>query len=264
MPTPDPTTQQPGAPATGKPSGPAPPPVVTPPPAPPAAPPAAAEPPGEPGPPDYKKKFQGLQAVHQDLQGKHKNTLVDKDALTTQMTELQGSLESVRGEIDSLKTDRDEGVVNLEQVRAELVDYKLWERKLARIRQTAPHLAQFEKFITVELEDALLVEPSTLDKEHAKQLDAAIDAAIADFSKVMGDYVDQSVKAQHAGVVPPSSPGRGGEPSLDSLYELAISKAGTDEYAPLMEQYEKLAAKQEGTVDSDGYWRPLQTQAPMP
>ena len=261
---PDPITQQPGAPATGKPPGTPPLPVVTPPPAPPAAPPApAVEPPGEPAP-NYEKKFKGLQAVHQDLQGKYKNMLSDKDTLTTQMTELQGSLESVRGEIDSLKTDRDESVVNLEQVRAELVDYKLWERKLARIRQTSPHLAQFEKYITVELEDALLVEPSTLDEERAKQLDAAIDAAIADFSKVMGDYVDQSVKAQHAGVVPPSSPGRGGEPSLDSLYELAISKAGTDEYAPLMEQYEKLAAKQEGTVDGDGYWRPHQTQAPMP
>ena len=135
MPT-DPIPQQPGAPATGGPPGaPLPIPPVAPPPAPPAAPPApAVEPPGEPAP-NYEKKFKGLQAVHQDLQGTYKNMLSDKDVLATQLTELQGSLESVRGEIGSLKTNRDESVVNLEQVRAELVDYKLWERKLARIRE---------------------------------------------------------------------------------------------------------------------------------
>lgn len=254
----DPAPQPDGTPATGEPPGTPPPPPA--PPAAPAPPPAAGGPPD----PDYEKKFKGLQAVHQDLQGKYKDGLAEKDLLTTQLTELQGSLESVRGEIGSLKTERDSGVVKLDQTQSELVDYKLWERKLARIRQAAPQLAQFEKYIVVELDDALLVDPGTLDEEHTKQLDAAIDAAIADFNNVMGDYVKQSVTAQQVGVVPPSSPGRGGEPSLDSLYELAISKAGTDEYADLMATYEKLAAKQEGVDDKDGYWRPHQTQMPMP
>jgi hypothetical protein len=235
----DPTAApQPGAPATGAQT-------VTPTPAPPAAPPAAGEPTGPTQPPaDYEKKFKGLQVVHQDLQEKYKALQAQDGAKSTQMMELQSSLEAVQGEIDSLKTSHTESVANLDEARSELADYKLWERKLARLRQTAPQLTQLEKFITVELPPDLLVDPSTLSDEQAKQLDTAIDAAIAEFGNVMGAYVDQSVRTQMAGVVPPSSPGRGGEPTLDSLYELAISKAGTDEYEPLMEQWRKAAEKE--------------------
>jgi hypothetical protein len=233
----DPTdAPQPGAPATGAQT-------VTPTPAPPAAPPAAGEPTGPTV--DYEKKFKGLQAVHQDLQEKYKSVLGEKGTLSTQMAELQSSLQSVQGEIDSLKTTHTESVANLDEARSELADYKLWERKLARLRQTAPQMVQFDKFITVELPPDLLVDPGTLSEEQNTQLDAAIDAAVAEFGNVMGAFVEQSLKTQMAGVVPPSSPARGGEPSLDTLYELALSKAGTDEYDDLMEQWRKQAEKQD-------------------
>jgi hypothetical protein len=192
--------------------------------------------------------------------------VTEKDTFATQLTELQGSLESLRGQIDSLTTEKDTSVANLQQVQEQLVDYRLWERKIARLRTTNPNLAQFEKYIIVDLPDELLADPATLSEEQAGQLDAAIDKAIQDFAATMGAYVDAARKDAAAGVVPPTSPGRGGEPqlSLEQLYDLATSKAGTDEYGPLMEQFQKRLAEQEGKEDQDGYWRPHQSQMPMP
>jgi TolA-binding protein len=248
-----------GNPATGEPPAPAP--------APPAAPlPAAGEPTGGTQEPDWERKFKGLQAVHQNLQEQLKGVVAEKDTFAAQLTELQGTVESLRGEIGSLNTTKDESVANLQQIQGELVDYKLWERKVARLRTTAPHLAQFEKFILVDLSDELLVaDPATLSEEQAGQLDAAIDKAIQEFATTMGAYVEAAQRSAAAGVVPPTSPGRGGEPnlSLEQLYELAISKAGTDEYDKLMEQFQKHLAQEEGAKDEDGYWRPRTHQMPM-
>lgn len=243
-------------PATGDPTGTPPPPV---PPAPPAAPaPAAGEPASGPkDDADYKKKFDGLQAVHQNLREQFKVIEAEKVTFATQLGELQTSLEAVRGEIGSLTTEKNEGVANLAQTQGELADYKLWERKLSRLRTTAPHLAQFEKYVIVDLPDDLLVDPATLSEEQVSQLDAAIDTAITEFSATMGAYVDSQQKAAAAGVVPPTSPGRGGEPTLEALYDLAIKAAGEDEYDGLMEQYRKLAEKKlPGSEDDLGLWRP--------
>ena len=241
---------EPGAPATGEPPAPAP--------APPAAPPpAAGEPTGGTQDPDYKKKFDGLQAVHQNLREQFKALETEKDTFATQLTELQGTVESLRGEIGSLKTEKDTSVANLQQIQDELVDYKLWERKVGRLRTTAPNLAQFEKYIIVDLPDELLADPATLSEEQAKELDAAVDKAIQEFATTMGAYVDAARKDAAAGVVPPAAPGRGGEPDLDSLYDMAIQAAGTPEYEPLMERYRKLAEqKLPGSIDELGLWRP--------
>ena len=250
---------EPGATATGEPPAPAP--------APPAAPlPAAGEPTGGTQEPDWERKFKGLQAVHQNLQEQHRGVTAEKDTFAAQLTELQGTVESLRGEMGSLKTEKDEGVAHLQQIQEELVDYKLWERKVARLRTIAPQMAQFEKYIIVDVPDGLLADPATLSEEQAKELDATIDKAIQEFAATMGTYVEAARKDAAAGVVPPTSPGRGGEPqlSLEQLYELAVSRAGTDDYDKLMGQYQKLLAEQEGKEDQDGYWRPLTHQMPMP
>jgi hypothetical protein len=251
MAEPNPGAPQPeGEPATGEPTG-------TPSPAPPAAlpqPPAAGEP-LDPGS-DWEKKFKGLQPIHQNLQERHKTLLTEKDTLTAQLAELQSSFDNVRAEFEQSKATWTEKDNELGATRSELADYKLWERKLTRIREKAPHLAQFEKFIIVDLPDELLADPATLTEEQRGSLNAAIDKAIADFESTMSAYVDAQVRSQRAGEVPPSSPGRPDSLSLDQLYDLAEEKAGTDEYAGVMKRINALIEKEAGAKDADGFWRP--------
>jgi len=252
MTEPNPGTQQPsGTPATGEP------PVAPVTPAPPAAPvqpPPAVEPPGTGT--DWEKKFKGLQPIYQNLQEQHRALKAEKDTLNAQLAELQGSIDGVRAEFEQSKTIWLQTDAELGTTKAELADYRLWERKLTRIREKAPHLAQFEKFVIVDLPDDLLTDPSGLSEVQQGDLNAAIDKAIADFDSTMGAYVAAQVKQQRAGEVPPSSPGRSESLSLEQLYDLAEEKAGTDEYPEIMKRINKLIEKEAGERDGDGLWRP--------
>ena len=176
------------------------------------------------------------------------------------MTEAQALLETTRGELDALKTGKAESDSTASQAQEELADYRLWERKLAAVRAQAPELLPLEKSIVVELPAELEnTDPATMQEEQLKVLDTAIAEAIKEFGEAMAGYVKGVQAAEHVGVVPVSSPGRGSDSlSLEQLYDLAIEKAGTPEGDAIMAQYTKLAGKDEslGTFDSVKGWRP--------
>lgn len=235
-------------------------PAPTPPPAPlQPQPPAVGQPAGTPAE-DYVKKFKGLQAVHQNLAEEHKTLRATHEALSTQVTELQTTLEATRAQLKSLETDKGTSDSAASLAQEELADYKLWERKLIAIRTQAPNLLPFEKNIVIEIPAELeSSDPSTMTEDQLKILDDALTASITEFGTAMAGYVKDLQVAQHAGVVPTSSPGRGGEEiTMEQLYDLAIAKAGTPEGDQIMAQYAKLAEKNEqvGRVDGEGYWRP--------
>lgn len=261
MDTTDPVTApQPGAQvATGGATG------ATTPPTLPAAPPAAGEPAGSV---DYERKFKGLQAAYQQLQTQLTAAISDKDTFATQIREMQAQIAVLQDRLTTLQGERDQHADDAAAALAELAEYKIWERKMARIRTIAPHLAQFERFITVEIADDLMDDPSQLSADQQKALDAALDQAIGEFSQSVGQYVDGLVKAQFAGVVPTTSPGKGAAESkpldLEALYTLAMSKAGTPEFEPLMKKYAEAAKEQQGAVDGMGYWRPHTITLEMP
>ena len=227
----------------------------SPPPAPAAGtpiPPAAGEPPA-----DYEKKFKGLQPVHQQLQERHKALEAEKATLTAQLAEIQGQLEGVRTEFDLFKGQATGKEDELTAALTQLADYKLLERKLTLLRQQAPHLLQFDQFLFVDVPDDLLdIQLDDMTEDQRKKLDESITQAIGAFSQVMQSYVDQQVKAVHAGATPATSPPRPAEPSLDELYQKVIEAAGTPEYSKLMELYIKASEKQDGSRDADGFWRP--------
>jgi hypothetical protein len=236
-----------------------PPTTVTPPPQPPAG--TTTQPPaGEPPEPNWKKKFQGLQPVYQELQERHKNLLGEKDTLTASLSEVQGQLEAMRTEFDAFKGKSTKKEDELSAAMAELADYKLLERKTALLRQQAPHLLQFEPFLVVTVPDELLdIHPDSMTEEQSKKLDEAITTAITNFSQVMEGYVGERVKGAHAGATPPTSAPRPTEPSLEGVYQKMLDAAGTDEYKDLEKLFVKMAEKQEGARDQDGYWRPQQS-----
>lgn len=261
-PQPDGTTQPTGG-QTGGTLPPAPP---SPPPAPAAGtaqPPAAGEPPAPEK--DYEKSFKGLQPVHQQLQERYKALEQEKNTLTASLAEIQGQLESVKQEFDLFKGKATDKEDELTAAMTQLADYKLLERKLTLLRQQAPHLLQFEPFLIVDVPDDLLdVYPDEMTEEQRNRLDESITQAIAGFSQIMQGYVDQQVRAVHAGATPATSPPRPTEPSLDELYQKVIEAAGTDEYKGLMDLYIKASEKQDGKRDGEGFWRPHKTETPMP
>ena len=255
-PQPDGTTQPTG----GQPGG-------TPPSPPPAPAAGTTQPPaaGEPPEPNYEKKFKGLQPVHQQLQERYATLEQEKTTLTATLAEIQGQFDAVRQEFDLFKGKATDKEDELAAAMTQLADYKLLERKLTLLRQQAPHLLQFEQFLIVDVPDDLLdIHPDDMTEDQRKKLDESITQAIGAFSQAMQGYVDQQVRAVHAGATPATSPARPAEPSLDELYQKVIEAAGTDEYSKLMELYTKAAEQQDGKRDGEGFWRPTKTETPMP
>jgi hypothetical protein len=220
---------------------------------------------GEPTGPDWERKFKGLQSVYQQLQEQHTALGQEKVTLTASLAEIQGQLNATKQEFDLLKTKSTDKEDELTAALTQLGDYKLLERKLTLLRQQAPQLLQFEQFLIVDVPDDLLdTYPDDMTDDQRKRLDESITQAITAFSQVMQSYVDQQVRAVHAGATPPTSPPRPTEPSLDELYQKVVESAGTPEYSKLMALYVKAAEKQDGGKDMEGLWRPTKPTIEMP
>jgi len=169
---------------------------------------------------------------------------------------LQGQIGTAQAELDASKTQLGERDNLLTAAQTELGDYKLLERKTALLREQAPQLLQFEQFLTVSVPDELLdVQFDAMTDDQRKTLDGAITEAITSFAGVMDSYVQQQVATTRAGAIPPTSPPRPGEPTLEELYKKVVEATGTDAYDGLMATYVAAAEKQ-GSKDEHGLWRP--------
>lgn len=215
-------------------------------------------PPAEPGTkdvPDWEKKFKGLQPVYQQLQERHNALEAEKSTLATQLASLQSTVDLTKKELDDTKGKFTSQGDSLTGIMEELTNYKLLERKLNVLRTRAPHLLQFEPYVTVSVPDELLEAFPNLNEEQNKALDDLIGNAIDTFATTVAGYVAQQVQAQHAGVVPPTSPARPGEPDMGMISQKLMETAGTGEYNKWLDLWIKLLEKQ-GQVDSEGLWRP--------